>query len=191
MLQFLVESVLVSLLSVVLSVLLMWLLLPLFSQLRGKIFRCGPGPGTGTSWPAASFGVCRRAVAGIYPAFVLSSFQPIKVLKGKFKSNRYGAALRNGLVVFQFAISIILIVCTITVNQQLQYMLGDRLGFRKDHMIEIERTDLVGNQTKAFRTQLAGIAGVEMVSGANNLPGGNGFFGTTFEPFGGRPVGNR
>ena len=66
----------------------------------------------------------------------------------------------------------------------MQYMLGDRLGFRKDHVIEIERTDLVGNQTKAFRTQLAGIAGVEMVSGANNLPGGQGFFGTTFEPYG-------
>jgi putative ABC transport system permease protein len=101
------------------------------------------------------------------------------------KSTRYGAALRNGLVVFQFAISIVLIVCTITVNRQMQYMLGDRLGFRKDHIIQIERTDLVGNQTNAFRNQLAGIAGVEMVSGTNNLPGGQLFFGTTFQPYAG------
>jgi putative ABC transport system permease protein len=101
------------------------------------------------------------------------------------KTNRYGAALRNGLVIFQFAISIVLIICTITVNRQMQYMLGDRLGFRKDHIIEIERTDLVGNRTDAFRNQLAGIAGVEMVSGANNLPGGQLFFGTTFQPYGG------
>jgi putative ABC transport system permease protein len=91
--------------------------------------------------------------------------------------------LRNGLVIFQFAISIILIVCTITVNRQMQYMLGDRVGFRKDHIIEIERTDLVGNQTKAFRNQLAGIAGVEMVSGTNNLPGSQLFFGNTFQPY--------
>jgi putative ABC transport system permease protein len=183
-LQFLVESILVSLLSMVLSVLLMWLLLPLFSQMSGKNLTLLPVLEPARIGLLIIFAVLVGLLAGIYPAFVLSSFQPIKVLKGKFKSNRYGTALRNGLVVFQFAISIILIVCTVTVNQQLQYMLGDRLGFRKDHVIEIERTDLVGNQTKAFRTQLAGIAGVEMVSGANNLPGGNGFFGTTFEPFG-------
>jgi putative ABC transport system permease protein len=109
-----------------------------------------------------------------------------------FKSNKYGAALRNGLVVFQFAISIVLIICTFTVNRQMQYMLGDRLGFRKDHVIEIERTDLVDNQTNAFRTQLAAIAGVEKVSGTNNLPGGTGFFGTTFQAFAGhQPVTGR
>ncbi len=67
----------------------------------------------------------------------------------------------------------------------MQYMLGDRLGFRKDHIIQIERTDLVGKQTKAFRNQLAAIAGVEMVSGTNNPPGGQGFFGTTFQPYAG------
>jgi len=184
-LQFLVESVLVSLLSVLLSFLLMWLLLPLFNQLAGKELSLQPYLEPVRLGLLLLFGAVVGLVAGIYPAFVLSSFQPIKVLKGKFKSNRYGAALRNGLVVFQFAISIVLIVCTITVNRQMQYMLGDQLGFRKDHIIEIERTDLVGNQTGAFRNQLAGIAGVEMVSGTNNLPGGQGFFGTTFQPYAG------
>ena len=185
MLQFLIESVLVSLLSVVLSIVLMWLLLPLFSQLSGKQLSLQPVFEPARLALLILFGVVVGLVAGIYPAFVLSSFQPIKVLKGKFKSNRYGAALRNGLVVFQFGISIVLIICTITVNRQMQYMLGDRLGFRKDHVIEIERSDLVDKQTNAFRTQLSAIAGVEMVSGTNNLPGGNGFFGTTFQPYGG------
>jgi putative ABC transport system permease protein len=183
--QFLVESVLVSLFSTLLSLLLMWLLLPIFSQLSGKSLSLQPFLEPVRLGLLVLFGAVVGLVAGIYPAFVLSSFQPIKVLKGKFKSSKFGAALRNGLVVFQFAISIVLIVCTITVNRQMQYMLGDRLGFRKDHIIQIERTELIGNQTNAFRNQLAGIAGVEMVSGANNLPGDQGFFGTTFQPFAG------
>jgi putative ABC transport system permease protein len=182
-LQFLIESVLVSLVSVVLAVLLMWLLLPLFSQLSGKDLSFQPVLRPAMLGFLILFGSAVGLVAGIYPAFVLSSFQPIKVLKGKFKSNKYGAALRNGLVVFQFAISITLIICTITVNRQMQYMLGDRLGFRKDHIIEIERTDLVGNQTKSFHNQLASIAGVEMVSGTNNMPGSNGLIGSSFEPY--------
>jgi putative ABC transport system permease protein len=184
--QFLVESVLVSLLSVILSLFLMWALLPVFSQMSGKELSLRPWFDPTKIVLLLLFGAAVGIVAGIYPAFVLSSFQPIRVLKGKFKSNKYGAALRNGLVVFQFAISIVLIVCTITVNQQMHYMLGDRLGFKKDHIIEVERTDLVGNQTNSFRDRLAAIPGVEMVSGANNLPGGQGFFGTTFQPFDGR-----
>ena len=184
--QFLVESVLVSLSGILLSLLLMWALLPVFNQLSGKDLSLQALFDPGKLFLLLVFGLGVGIVAGIYPAFVLSSFQPIKVLSGKFKSNKYGTALRNGLVIFQFSISIILIIWTITVNRQMQYMLGDQLGFKKDHIIEIEHSDLVGNQVKAFRNELAGIAGVEMVSGANSMPGGQGFFGTTFQPFGAR-----
>ena len=185
-LQFLLESVLVGLLSMALSLLLMWLLLPVFNRMWGKDLSPRPYLEPVRLGLLLLFGVVVGLFAGIYPAFVLSSFRPIKVLKGKFKSNRYGTALRNGLVVFQFVISIGLIICTITVNRQMQYMLGDRLGFRQDHIIEIQGTEAVGKQTIAFRNQLARIDGVEMVSGTNNLPGGSGFFGTTFQPYGTR-----
>jgi putative ABC transport system permease protein len=182
--QFLLESVLVSLLSMVVSLLLMWLLLPVFNRMWGKNLSLQLFLEPVRLVGLLLFGVVVGLLAGAYPAFVLSSFRPVIVLKGKFKSNRYGAALRNGLVVFQFVISIVLIICTITVNRQMQFMTGDRLGFRKDHIIEIDGTEAVGKQSVAFRNQLAGIAGVEMVSGTDNMPGSNVFFGTSFQPYG-------
>jgi putative ABC transport system permease protein len=107
-------------------------------------------------------------------------------LKGKFQSNRYGVVLRNGLVVFQFAISIILIVCTIVVNRQMGYMLGNKLGFAQDHVIEIQRTDLLDTRTLAFRNELAAIAGVEKIGGTSSMPGENNFFGISWQPVGSR-----
>jgi len=184
--QFLLESVLVSLFSIVLALLLIVLLLPLFNKLSGKELSISGFLDPLTVVLLLAFGLLVGLLAGLYPAFVLSSFQPIKVLKGKFQSNKYGTALRNGLVVFQFAISIILIICTIIVNRQMQYMLGDKLGFKKDHIIEIERTDLVNERVRAFRSELGRIPGVEKVCGASSMPGDNGFFGTTWQPVGSR-----
>ncbi|HEX9509103.1 MAG TPA: ABC transporter permease [Puia sp.] len=184
--QFLLESVLVSLFSTLLSLLLILVLLPLFNKLSGKELSIIGFLEPLTLGLLLVFGLLVGLVAGLYPAFVLSSFQPIKVLKGKFQTNKYGTALRNGLVVFQFAISIILIICTIIVNRQMGYMLGDKLGFKKDHIIEIERSDLLNEKTRPFRNELAGIAGVEKVSGASSLPGDNGFFGISWQPVGSR-----
>ncbi|MEO5681393.1 MAG: ABC transporter permease [Chitinophagaceae bacterium] len=182
--QFLLESVLVSLLSFVAAFLLIILLLPLFNKISGKEL--------GIAWFIAPlklfllflFAIAIGITAGAYPAFVLSSFKPILVLKGKFRSNKYGMALRNALVVFQFAISVILIICTIMVNRQMQYMQGDALGFKKDHVIEILQTGLLDNQTQPFKDALAGIPGVETISGASSFPGQDGFFGISFQPVG-------
>jgi len=179
--QFLLESILVSLLSILLALLLILILLPLFNRMSGKELSISVLIDPLKIISLLVFGVIVGLVAGLYPAFVLSSFQPIKVLKGKFQANKYGTALRNGLVVFQFAISVILIICTIIVNRQMGYMLGDKLGFKKDHVIEIERTDLVDGKTKAFRAELARIQGVDKVSGATILPGGQGFFGISYQ----------
>ncbi|HEX5654555.1 MAG TPA: ABC transporter permease [Chitinophagaceae bacterium] len=179
--QFLFESIIVALISSIIAFGLIALLLPLFNQLSGKDLSLSYFFNPLYLIYILLFSVITGLIAGLYPAFVLSSFKPILVLKGRFRSQRYGLLLRNSLVVFQFAISVVLIIATIVVNRQMKYMTGDRLGFRKDHVVMIERTDLVGDQSKTFREELSKIKGVEAVSGASGLPGQANFFGTTFQ----------
>ena len=179
-LQFLAESTLLSLISMILAALLVYLLLPLFNQISGKELNIRELFG----WQNLSLLVFLTfligLVAGIYPAFVLSSFRPIAILKGNLRSGNYGMALRNGLVVFQFAISVILIICTIIVNSQMRYMTSDRLGFTKEHVIIVQRTDLLGDKTKSFKNELLKVSGIESISGASSLPGIQNFFGVSW-----------
>ncbi|HUS01989.1 MAG TPA: FtsX-like permease family protein, partial [Chitinophagaceae bacterium] len=182
--QFLLESVLMSFISMIISVIFIIVLLPLFNQVANKDLSIRYFLDPLRILMLIGFSILVGLIAGIYPALVLSSFRPIAVLKGKFKSSSYGLALRNGLVIFQFSISVILIICTIIVNSQMNYMLGDRLGFKKDHIIVVERSDLLDQQTKAFKTEVSKIAGVENVSSASSLPGTQNFFGTSFQEIG-------
>jgi putative ABC transport system permease protein len=182
--QFLLESVLVSLLSIVVAALLILVLLPVFNNVSGKELSVTYFMAPAKILMLIAFAVLIGLIAGLYPAFILSSFNPIMVLKGRFKSNRFGLALRNSLVVFQFAISVILIICTIVVNRQMRYMLGDKLGFKKDHIIEIKRADLLGDKVKSFNNELSGISGIETVSNASSFPGQGGFFGIAFQAVG-------
>src|SRR5688572_5744229 len=182
--QFLIESVFVSLVSMLVAFTLIILLIPAFNTISGKNLTVTYFLQPAWIFLLIAFVVITGIIAGLYPAFVLSSFNPIMVLKGRFKSNRYGLALRNGLVIFQFAISVILIISTIVVNRQMNYMLGNKLGFTKDHVVVVERTDLVGNQLPAFKNELLSIAGVDFASGASTMPGNQNFFGTTWQEVG-------
>jgi len=177
--QFLSESAFFSVASMLLALLFVFLLTPVLNKISGGelIFTYFLHP-LGFSIVLA-FSVFVGIVAGLYPAFVLSSFNPMMVLKGRFKSNKSGIALRNGLVVFQFAISVILIICTIVVNKQMQYMLGDELGFKKDHIVRIDGMgqirriksgDSVINGRQAFVDEVLKIPGVDDVT-ESELPG--------------------
>jgi len=168
----------------ILAFVLILLLLPLFNTISGKQLTAAYFLQPTWIFLLISFVLITGFVAGLYPAFVLSSFNPIMVLKGRFKSNRYGLLLRNGLVIFQFAISVILIISTIVVNRQMNYMLGNKLGFKKDHVIVLERTDMVENQLPAFKNELLTIPGVESASGTSTMPGNQNFFGTTWQEMG-------
>ena len=140
--QFMAESFLISLLAMIVAVGIYALLVPVFNDISGKEFSLRSLLNLNTMFLLVIFTCITGLLAGIYPAFVLSAFKPIDVLRGKFKSGKQGRSLRSGLVVFQFAISVILIICTLVVNRQMDYMTSERLGFNKDQTIIIERTDI-------------------------------------------------
>ncbi len=186
--QFLFESIIVSFFSMLIAIMFTAVLVPFFNQLFGTTLSM-----LALISPAAA-GILVGAtlivgiMAGLYPAFVLSSFQPILVLKGKFSFNPRGRFVRNSLVVVQFAISVVLIIATLIVNRQMQYMLSDQLGFKKDHVIVLKRTDLLDRQSGSFKNELYKIPGIEGVSGATALPGENNFFGTSLQLLGAKEV---
>jgi putative ABC transport system permease protein len=179
--QFLSESVLFSLSSMLFALLLAFLFTPLLNKISGGeltfIYFLDPF----RLLLVFGFSILVGLAAGLYPAFVLSSFDPLLVMKGRFKSNRIGTALRNGLVIFQFAISVILMICTIVVNQQMQYVLGDQLGFKRDHIISVEGIwhlrntfnsggPMVDNR-QSFVDEISKMAGVEDITECSDLPG--------------------
>ncbi|GAB2586730.1 ABC transporter permease [Spirosoma areae] len=178
--QFLTESVLLSVLSLGVAILLVALVLTPFNNLAGK-------PLTLLSvvrWetlPLLLGGVVGVGLlAGSYPAGVLSAFDPIKVLKGKFTSTRQGQWLRNGLVVFQFAVSVLLIVSTIVVFSQLNFIQQKELGFTKEAVIKLQGAFFLEQKSEAFKQEVARLAGVASIGGTSSAPGEEGFFGITF-----------
>ncbi|GAA4446988.1 ABC transporter permease [Nibrella saemangeumensis] len=179
--QFLTESVLLSMFSFGLALILVAVLLPAFNDLARKQLSAWSLLQPDTLPQMLLVALFIGLLAGSYPAGVLSSFEPIKVLKGKFFSTNQGHSLRNGLVVFQFAISIILIISTLVVFTQLRFIQNKELGFAKEAVVNLQGAGFLGPNTEAFKQEVTQIAGVAGVGGTNSAPGNqNGFFGIIF-----------
>lgn len=178
--QFLTESVALSLISLVLAVGVIQMVLPWFNDLVDKQLLLNL---TGQSWilpGLLGFALFVGLLAGSYPAFYISSLNAVEVMKGKFQSNRKGIWLRNGLVIFQFSISIILIAGTMVVYNQMQFIRNKQLGFDKEEVMIVNRANALEDQASAFKQQLKNISFVRSVSGASAVPGGF-YFGFQFQ----------
>ena len=194
--QFLVESVLISFIAMLVAFGIMYLVLPYFNDLADKNLIIGL-QGSLVIPGMLLFTLIAGLLAGSYPAFVISAYNPITVMKGKFHSSAKGSWLRNGLVIFQFWISIILIVGTMLINKQMRYMQNKSLGFDKEQMITIPRANVLNtpgdpqanppiqavNRIESFKQQLLNIPGVVTTASSNVVPGA-GYFGIQFTPEG-------
>lgn len=170
--QFLSESLMISLLAFVLALGLTALALPYFNNLPGK--EIATGIFNDFTYIALLFGlaVLIGLLAGVYPALVLSSFKPVQVLKGRFTATRNGAILRKGLVVVQFAVSILLIIGTLVIYNQTRFMQNYDLGFAKDRLLILDTQSAAGPDV--LQQQLAGNPNILSVSRASSVPGGGG-----------------
>jgi putative ABC transport system permease protein len=173
--QFLIESVLISFISLVIALGLAAVLLPLFNSFSGKEMSIGVFFRPWMLPAMLGMVLAVGMLAGSYPAFFLSAFQPIAVLKGKVSSGLRTGWLRNSLVVFQFIISISLLVGTAVVYQQLQYIHTLDVGYNRDQVMIVNNTDVLGSQARAFEQEVLGMTGVEGATMTGFVPtGGDG-----------------
>lgn len=170
--QFLTESLLFSLISFVVGMLLASLALPWFNVLAGKslVF---PWKEPWLLPALALAALITGLLAGLYPAFYLSAFRPIQVLKGDLRRGSKSAAMRSTLVVFQFTASIVLIIGTFIVYRQMDFILTRKAGFEKDQVILIHGTNTLDNKLQTFKNELLKVPQVKSVTASGYFPIGN------------------
>ncbi len=175
-LQFLTEAVLMNILAAAISIFIVPLVLPSFNHLTGRTLTMSlfaePLFWAGLS---ALF-LAGALLSGLYPAFILSSFKPVDVLKGKFSDSGHGYLLRKILVVFQFTASVALIAGTFLIYSQLRYMRNQDLGVNIDQTLVLKGPgvgiDTTFNEKfRTFKNEIFSIAGIEHLSASTNVPG--------------------
>ncbi len=180
--QFIGEAVLLSLFSVILALVMVLLVLPAFNHMTGKVISF---PYTSSSFwlSLAALTLVTGALSGSYPALFLSSFQPIRVLKGAMKFSTGATWFRKGLVVFQFVLSIVLIVGTIVVSGQVNYVQSINLGYDRDNLVSIPLEGDLTGKYKLFKEQALRVKGVGDVSRISQMPTDiqNGTFGVDWD----------
>jgi len=170
--QFLSESVLISWLAAILSGIITWLTLPWLNTLSGQGLSMSLLLKPQILIPSLLLPFFIGILSGIYPAIFLSAFRPVKVLKGLFKSSEKAFSLRKVLVVIQFSISIILIISTVVVFQQLHYIQNKSLGFNKEQVVILSNNDGFDSSFQSFRTSLLANTSIQDVARSSRIPSG-------------------
>ena len=170
--QFLWEAMLLSLIAFIFSLLFAFLLLPLFEQVSGKEYTFSVTQLVYTGLAFLLISLLAGFVAGIYPAFYLSAFKPVKVLKGRFTNSLGAISFRKVLVVFQFVISVALIVASTTISNQMRYLRNKDLGFQKDQQIIVPlRTTTAKEVYTSLKNEVANSPGISSVGASIFYPG--------------------
>ncbi len=167
--QFLAESGLITFIALLVAIGVAALALPFFNALANKTMEIPYGKPL--FWLVLV--ICTLVLgflSGIYPAFFMSRFIPVKVLKGGANDSRKAGGIRSSLVVFQFAISVFLIISTLVVFQQLQYIQNKDVGYAKDQILVIQDVGILGSQQQAFKQQIKQLASVKQASLSSYLP---------------------
>jgi len=173
--QFLFESLLINTMAAILAIGLIAACLPIFNTVAGKSLTYSLLATTSFWSTLAIIFVTGTILSGIYPAFVLSSFKPITVLKGKLTTSSHGSFLRQALVIGQFAASVLLMVGTFTVYRQLHFMQKQDLGVKIDRTLVLKGPRVLDstydNKLTGFRDEILRIPGVHYISSSTEVPG--------------------
>lgn len=169
--QFILESILVTLFATLLAIVIVIFTTPYFIDLVGKNLAYTV---TGhMAIPFVLFGLALIVgfLAGFYPAIVLSSFKSVEVLKGKVRSSMKSGWLRNSLVTLQFSVATMIIIGTVVIYDQIDFMLNKSLGFDKDQVLVITQPDWLGNNLEVFKEEVRTLSGIEEITNSLTIPG--------------------
>ncbi|HCL06427.1 MAG TPA: hypothetical protein DHW64_10895 [Chitinophagaceae bacterium] len=168
--QFMGESVVLTVLATVLTVITVWLLLPLFNQLTNKEIPMSLFYSKTIILSLLGAIIIIILLSGSYPALVVSRFQPIKVLKGSFARTSSGNTLRRSLTVFQFGISLFLLVSTFIIQKQLHFIRNKKMGFDREQVIILPSDSKIMATIGAFKAELKKVPGITYVGRAQHSP---------------------
>lgn len=189
--QFLTEAAVLCSIAALISLLLMIALLPAFNEFTGKNFTMKELFTPGNGLLLSGIVVVLVPLAGFYPAWVLSSFKPISVLKGRFSNTTAGTLLRKSLIVLQFVISAGFIMCTLIMYQQMRYMQKQELGFDKDQVLVVDLVKvpwtLRHDKMEVFKAEMLRQKGIKNISATFAVPGRYGWDGQFAYPEGRPP----
>jgi putative ABC transport system permease protein len=168
--QFFCESIVMAFLSLILAVVLVELFLPVFANLSGKTLALDFSSHIHILLTIVVMTLITGFLSGTYPALFLSSLRPVKVLKGTLRLEGRGYLFRRILVVSQFSLSILLIICTVVVSQQVGYMQNMKLGFDREHVVYLPIRDDLVERYETLKTELVKKADIKNVAVSSSLP---------------------
>jgi putative ABC transport system permease protein len=177
--QFLIESILLAIGALMVGLLIVAMALPFFNQLTNKTLTIRLLTNWKTMAGLAAGIVLVGLLAGSYPAFYLASFRPVSVLKGRLSASHGKFNLRSGLVVFQFFVTISMIIATVTAHRQLRYMKRHKVGFDREQVLVIQNTNMLSNNEAVYRDQIIQSPQVVMASISGQVPVGNSIMDNT------------